>query len=67
MALSISEPMVNDTDRLNVTQAAAVLGINRSTLRRHSDDGLIRFSVNQRTGYRKYTGREIKRYWRMQG
>ena len=66
MALTISEPMVNDTDRLNVTQAARVLGIDRSTLRRHSDEGLIKFSVNQRTGYRKYSGREIKRYWRMQ-
>lgn len=66
MALTMSEPMVNDTDRLNVTQAAAVLGINRSTLRRHSDEGLIKFSVNQRTGYRKYSGRDIKRYWRTQ-
>lgn len=66
MALTTREPVVNDTDRLNVTQAAAVLGIHRNTLRQHSDEGLIKFSINQRTGYRKYTGREIKRYWRTQ-
>ncbi|MBO5860765.1 MAG: hypothetical protein J6Q45_03745 [Alistipes sp.] len=52
MALTMSEPMVNDTDRLNVTQAAKVLGIHRNTLRQHSDEGLIKFSVNQLTGYR---------------
>jgi DNA-binding transcriptional MerR regulator len=66
MALTISEPIVNDTDRLNITQAAAVLGIHRNTLRQHSDEGLIKFSVSKRTGYRKYLGRDIKRYWRMQ-
>lgn len=60
------EPQVNDTDKLNVTQAAAVLGIHRNTLRMHTDQGLIRCSISRSTGYRKYLGREIKRYWRMQ-
>jgi DNA-binding transcriptional MerR regulator len=58
------EPNINDTDKLNVTQAAAVLGIHRNTLRMHTDEGLIRCVVNKRTGYRKYYGRDIKKYWR---
>lgn len=60
------EPKVNDTDKLNVTQAAAVLGIHRNTLRTHTDEGLIRCVVSRRTGYRRYTGKEIKRYWNNQ-
>jgi DNA-binding transcriptional MerR regulator len=66
MALTTTLPMINDSDRFNVSQAAKVLGINRSTLRRHSDEGLIRYSVSRRTGYRKYLGRDIKTYWRTQ-
>lgn len=58
------EPNINDTDKLNVVQTPAVLGIHRNTLRLHTDAGLIRCIVSQRTGYRKYMGREIKRYWR---
>lgn len=66
MALTTSLPAVNDTDMFSATQAAAVLGIHRNTLRMHANEGLIRFSVNRRTGYRKYSGKELKRYWRMQ-
>lgn len=66
MALTTSLPMVNDTDMFSATQAATVLGIHRNTLRMHANDGLIKYSINKRTGYRKFSGREIKRYWRMQ-
>ncbi len=60
------EPTVNDGDKLNVTQTAAILGIHRNTLRMHTDAGLIRCVVSRRTGYRRYMGRDIKRYWRNQ-
>lgn len=60
------EPRVNDTDKLNVVQTAAVLGIHRNTLRMHTNAGLIRCVVSRRTGYRKYMGRDIKKYWREQ-
>lgn len=60
------EPNVNDGDKLNVTQAAAILEIHRNTLRMHTDAGLIRCVVSRRTGYRRYMGRDIKRYWREQ-
>lgn len=60
------EPNVNDGDKLNVTQAAAILGIHRNTLRMHTDAGLIRCVVSRRTGYRRYMGKDIKRYWREQ-
>lgn len=60
------EPNVNDGDKLNVTQTAAILGIHRNTLRMHTDAGLIRCVVSRRTGYRRYMGRDIKRYWREQ-
>lgn len=64
--MTAAEPRVNDTDKLNVVQAAAVLGIHRNTLRMHTDAGLIRCVVSRRTGYRKYMGRDIKKYWREQ-
>lgn len=66
MALTTTLPPIGDTDMFSATQAASVLGIHRNTLRMHANDGLIKFSINKRTGYRKYSGREIKRYWRMQ-
>lgn len=66
MALTTSLPVINDTDMFSPTAAAAVLGIHRNTLRTHANEGLIKYSINRRTGYRKYSGREIKRYWRMQ-
>lgn len=58
------EPQVADNAKLSVTQAAAVLDIHRNTLRRHTDEGLIRCTYNNRTGYRRYLGRDIKKYWR---
>lgn len=64
--MTVVEPNVNDGDKLNVTQAAAILGIHRNTLRMHTDAGLIRCVVSRRTGYRRYMGRDIKRYWREQ-
>lgn len=56
-------PIINDTDQLSVKQAAAILGIHRSTLHRHTEEGLIKCSYRRSSGRRYYTGKEIKRYW----
>lgn len=66
MALTTTLPPISDTDMFSTTQAASVLGIHRNTLTIHANHGLIKYSINKRTGYRKYSGREIKRYWRME-
>jgi len=66
----IDEPDVRDTSRYPAGKAADVLGINRSTLWRHTLDGLIRCGFRRRRGKRHikfYTGQEIKRYWRSVG
>jgi DNA-binding transcriptional MerR regulator len=66
MALTTSLPVINDTDMFGTSAAAAVLGNHRNTLTAHANEGLIRYSINRRTGYRRYSGRDIKRYWRTQ-
>lgn len=59
-------PQVPDTGRFNVAQTSLLLGINRSTLRRYTDAGLIRCGF-RKTNYKKfYTGQEIKRFWEAQ-
>ena len=63
--MTATMPPINDTDQLSVTQAAAVLGIHRSTLHRHTEEGLIKCGFRRSTGRRFYLGREIKRYWKM--
>ena len=60
-----TEPQVADNARIPIGKAAGLLGISRETLRVHSDNGLIRCHFNQATKRRYYTGRELKRYWRL--
>lgn len=61
------EPTVALTARYPIGQAADLLGIHRNTLRRYSDEGLIKFG-NRRFGRmeRFYLGSEIIRFWRSQ-
>ncbi len=63
--MTTTEPNVPDTSRYGVTEAANILGIARSTLRLHSDAGFIRYGIRRCNGRRVYTGRELKRYWRL--
>jgi len=47
-----------------VTQAAALLGISRQTLRRYEAAGLVAAHVNA-VGRRKYSGRELVNLWNL--
>lgn len=62
--ITIDEPQVSDSGRYSIEQAAAVLGIHRNTLRRHTQDGFIKCSFRRTNKRRFYTGSEIKRYWK---
>lgn len=57
--------MVNDTDQFTITQAAKILDIHRNTLCRHTDEGMIKCGYRKHSGRKFYTGKEIKRYWRI--
>jgi DNA-binding protein Fis len=57
-------PDVPENGRYSATETAALLGIHRDTLRKHTEAGLIKFGL-RRTNMRKfYLGREINRYWK---
>jgi DNA-binding transcriptional MerR regulator len=57
-------PNVPDDNRYSSKETAEILGIHRSTLRNHTEAGLIKFGL-RRTNMRKfYLGREINRYWK---
>lgn len=57
-------PIINETDQFSVTQAAHILGIHRSTLHRHTEEGLIKCGFRRNTGRRFYTGKELLKYWK---
>jgi len=59
------EPQCADAGRYNVTQACALLGIHRSTLERYRAQNLIVAGYRLHTGRKFYTGREIKKLWRI--
>lgn len=45
-----------------IGQAAQILGIDRKTLRRHTEQGFIKCHYKRENGRRVYDGREIIRY-----
>ena len=57
-----NRPNIAPTGSYSVTQASALLGISRRTLRRYESAGLIVAHLN-RLGKRKYSGREILNLW----
>lgn len=57
-------PNVPDEGRYSIGEAAIILGINRSTLLRHSELGYIKFGVRRNNARKFYVGREINRYWK---
>ena len=57
------EPNIDMNGRYPIGKAASLLGIDRSTPRRHTDMGLVKCGFS-RLNYRKiYKGSELKRYW----
>ena len=60
------EPKVNKEGRYSVDETCAALGISRSTLRRHTNKGVIRCGIRRSNTRKFYTGSEIVRYWKSQ-
>jgi len=56
-------PNVALDGRYSINEVTAMLGINRSTLRRYTDKGLIRCGRWRTNGRPFYTGKEIMRLW----
>ena len=57
-------PHIAPTGSYSVSQASALLEINRRTLRRYESAGYIVAHLNK-LGRRKYSGREIIKLWEM--
>ena len=57
-------PHIAPNGSYTVTQAAALLQIDRRTLRRYEAAGLVVAHLN-RMGKRKYSGRELIKLWQM--
>ena len=67
--MTLSEPIIADTARLNASQTARLLEMSRDTLRKYTDGGLIKCGYRRlvsktATPRRFYMGHEIKRFWR---
>lgn len=67
--MTTTEPIIADTARLNASQTARLLDMSRDTLRKYTDEGLIkcghrRLVSKTATPRRFYVGHEIKRFWR---
>lgn len=58
------EPDIADSAKVPIGKAAEILGISRDTLRKHTDNGLIKCSFQKGTYRRQYRGADIKKYWR---
>ncbi|MGV8133749.1 MAG: helix-turn-helix domain-containing protein [Mangrovibacterium sp.] len=60
------EPQCADSGRYNSKETAQILDINRATLRKHANEGYIRFGIRKSNNRRFFLGAEIKKYWRQQ-
>ncbi len=60
--MTSEEPKVNGTGHYSIGETCEALCIDRSTLRRYTNNGLIRASYH-RTGKKFYSGDDIKRFW----
>lgn len=56
-------PNVALEGRYSINEVTAILGINRSTLRRYTDRGLIKCGRWRTNGRPFYTGRAVLQLW----
>jgi predicted ArsR family transcriptional regulator len=61
-----NEPNISDSARYSLTEAAALLGVHRNTLRNHIKALKIRVGYRRSNNRPFLTGRSIKSYWRSQ-
>lgn len=59
-----SEPKIPDNNRYGVTEAAKILAVDRKTLRKYADSGLIKHGIQRANGRKFFYGSELKRIWR---
>ena len=64
--MTTTEPQVADTARFSQREAADILGIHRNTLRRYTEQHLIRCGYRRTSGRPYYTGRALRQLWRSQ-
>lgn len=61
--MRISQPNIENTDRLSISQTACVLEVSVSSVRRWINNGQMRATINARTGKTYIVGKEIKDFW----
>lgn len=63
-AMIYAEPDIDDNARVPIGKAAQLLGIHRSTLLEHTQNGYIKCMFHKVNKRRLYQGKELKRYWK---
>jgi predicted site-specific integrase-resolvase len=64
--ITAEEPNVTATGRYSVKETSAVLGIHRNSLRKYTEQGLIKCGFRRQTARKFYLGSEIMKFWRAQ-
>ena len=59
----VTELNASDSGRYPIGKAADILGIDRSTLLRHTKQGLIKCGFSRANARKFYLGKELLRYW----
>ena len=60
------EPNVIETGRYSVTETCKALGIHRNSLKKYTEQGMIKCGFRKLTARKFYAGREILKFWRAQ-
>lgn len=64
--ITTTEPRINPNGRYSIGEASAILGINRNTLRRYTNMGVIKCGFRRPTARKFYLGSELLRFWKAQ-
>ena len=64
--MTTTTPNINETGRYSIGEASALLGIHRNSLRKYTEQGLIKCGYRRTNARRFYTGAELLRLWRTQ-
>ena len=62
--MTTTEPNVSPSGRYELKEAAAALGVDRSTLLRYSRTGLIRFTIKRSNKRKCWSGADLISFWR---
>ena len=57
------QPQVNKNGKYSIKGTCSILGIHRNTLRRYTEQGLIKCSYRVSSKRKFYYGHEIVRFW----